>query len=123
MYFLRATELLAHFQNLVISHIPPPLGPKVLISICSQSNMYFVQLLVLWGHIFCLLSVTQRLNEYYCYSKVNHVVSLLYGGSTFPQKVHYRRFHYMLYMYVIEYWVQQEASKASSPSCNIKLTQ
>ena len=69
----------------------------------SAIGRYFIQLLVLWGHVFCLLSggrrlsVSQRLKMYCFYGRVNrgHVACPLYrgcpylgvsvmGGSTVP---------------------------------------
>ena len=57
----------------------------------STLGGYFVQLFVLWGHMFCLLSgdgrltVSQRLKIYYFYGKVDrgYVVCLLYRGSPY----------------------------------------
>ena len=67
------------------------------VSCLSAIGGYFIQLLVLWGHVFCPLSGGRRLKMYCFYGRVNrgHVACPLYrgcpylgvsvmGGSTVP---------------------------------------
>ena len=61
-----------------------------MVSCLSTIGGYFIQLLVLWGHVFCplsggrSLSVSRRL-KMYCYGRVNrgHIACPLYGGCPY----------------------------------------
>ena len=69
MHFIGAAELLTVEILILISYFHLRLRPL------STLGCYFVQLLVLWGHLFCLLSgdrrlsVSRRLKPYYICGK------------------------------------------------------
>ena len=55
VYFLGAAELVSVEILMLISHFPPEES-------LSALRGYFVQLVVPWGHVFCLLSGNKRLS-------------------------------------------------------------
>ena len=85
MYFLGTAELLSA-EILITFHLR--------LRSLSVLGGYFVQLFVLWGHFFCLLSgdrrllITWRLKMYYFYGKINwgHVVCPLYRGGWYHRE-------------------------------------